>query len=169
MASVVVVCTGNAARSVIAGAVMDAHLADVDMVTAGTHVVEGLPMSWRTRNAIQGLAVDVPRHRSRQLRSEDVATADLVVGLAGEHVAYVRRTHPDAAARTGTLRRLARDLRAGPEPLDERVGELRLATLELELWEDVADPAGGELAEFEACARDIYQLLMTLAPALRSA
>jgi protein-tyrosine phosphatase len=167
MARVVVVCTGNAARSVMAGAVLDAHLAGVEVVTAGTHVVEGLPMSWRTRDAIRGLAVDVPRHRSRQLRHDDVATADLVVGLAAEHVAYVRRMHPEAASRTGTLRRLARDLRAGSEPLEERVGDLGLATVELEPWEDVADPAGGELAEFEACAHEIHRLLMELAPALR--
>jgi protein-tyrosine-phosphatase len=167
MAHLVLLCTGNAARSVMAGAVMRAHLGDVDVTTAGTHVVEGMPMSWRTRSAIQGLEVDVPRHRSRQLRDGDVGSADLVVGLAGEHVAYVRRTYPDAAARTATLRRLARDLSAGPEPLGERVAALGLGAVELEPWEDVVDPAGGELPEFEACARDIYELLIHLAPALR--
>jgi protein-tyrosine-phosphatase len=101
-----------------------------------------------------------------QLRDHHVDTADLVVGLAAEHVAYVRRVHPEAAARTGTLRRLARDLPDGPGKFSERLAALDLAGVELEEWEDVDDPAGGELPEFEACAQEIADLLRVLAPRL---
>jgi hypothetical protein len=48
----------------------------------------------------------------------------------------------------------------------ERVGALDLAAVELQPWEDVADPAGGELEDFAACARDIHELLQELAPVL---
>jgi len=81
-------------------------------------------------------------------------------------VAYVRRVHPEAAGRTATLARLARDLRPGAESLAERLAALGLADVELEPWEDVDDPAGGDLPVFESCARDIHALIGVLAPAL---
>jgi protein-tyrosine-phosphatase len=135
------------------------------------HVVEGMPMSWRTREALAGLEIAAPGHRSRQLRHSDVDAADLVVGLAGEHVAYMRRVHPEAAPRTATLKRLARDLPAvaAQGTFAERLASLDLEAVELEPWEDVVDPAGGDLPEFEACAREIHDLLAVLAPALGAA
>jgi protein-tyrosine-phosphatase len=167
---VVFLCTGNAARSVMAGAMLVAHQegehAAVRVTTAGTHVIEGQPMSWRTRDALRAVGVDPPVHRSRQLRQSDVDDADLVIGLATEHVAYVRRTHPEAAGRTATLRRLVRDLPATSVPLAERVAAMGLATVTLEPWEDIEDPAGGDLEVFEACAREVQALVRELVPRL---
>ena len=155
----------------MAGAILAVHLDDVEITTAGTHVIEGMPMSWRTREALAGLEIAAPGHRSRQLRHRDVDAADLVVGLAGEHVAYMRRVHPEASDRTATLKRLARDLpgTAGSGTFAERVASLDLANVELEPWEDVVDPAGGDLPEFQECAREIHDLLSVLAPAIGAA
>src|SRR5262249_7063129 len=109
MPHVVMLCTGNAARSVMAGALIDVDV-DVVVTTRGTHVVEGLPMSLRTRGALAALGVANHPHRSRQLTTEDLRRADLVVAMAREHVMFVRNRYREAAPRTGTLKRLARDL-----------------------------------------------------------
>lgn len=166
---VVFLCTGNAARSVMAGAIVTARAPEMPITTAGTFVIEGMPMSWRTRRALESVGVEAPVHSSRQLRAADVITADLVVALAREHVEWVRRTLPNIAWRTATLKRLVRDLPLLDGGLDTRLGELGLADADLEPWEDVHDPAGGELSVFEECAREIHDLLAELLPLLESA
>jgi protein-tyrosine-phosphatase len=50
--------------------------------------------------------------------------------------------------------------------LRSRLVPLGLDTVDLEAWEDVDDPGGGELEVFEACAREIHDLITALAPAL---
>jgi len=166
MPHVITLCTGNAARSVMAGAILAEHIPALVVSTRGTHVVEGLPMSWRTRDAIRGLGVTVDGHQSRQLADTELEDADLVIAMAREHVQYVRRLHPHAADRTGTLKRLARDLPLAPGALATRVASLRLADVELEPWEDVEDPAGGDEAVFARCAQEIQDLLVPLRPIL---
>ena len=164
MPNLVTLCTGNAARSVMAGAILAEHVPALVVSTRGTHVVEGMPMSWRTRDAIVAVGARADGHRSRQLSSADLAAADLVLAMARDHVEYVRRRHPEAAARTGTLKRLARDLPAAPGALAERVASLHLADVALEPWEDVEDPAGGDPEVFHRCAVEIHELLSTLRP-----
>ncbi len=159
-------CTGNAARSVMAGAVLREHVPGLRVSTSGTHVIEGMPMSWRTRDAIASLDLPVPDHRSRQATVQELDSADLVIALAREHVAWMRRVHPKAAPHTATLKRLSRDLPEGPASLGDRLAPMRLHEVELEPWEDVDDPAGGDIDVFVACARQIADLLHDLIPRL---
>ncbi|MFF7242692.1 hypothetical protein ACFZBU_02215 [Embleya sp. NPDC008237] len=170
MTSLLFVCTGNATRSVIAGELTRAARPEWSVATAGTFVVEGLPISWRTRSALTELGLRAPGHRSTQLTDAHVAAADLVVVQEYQHVRYIRRHHPHGAARTATLKRLVRDLpAAGPtdEPLARRLAGLDLGSVELEPdWEDVVDPGGGEVADFVACAHELAALMHDLLPRL---
>jgi protein-tyrosine-phosphatase len=135
---------------------------------AGTHSIEGLPMSQRTRQALAALDLSDGTHRSHQLLDRDVMEATLVVAFAPEHVEYVRRNHRHGAARTATIKRLARDLPGGASQLSERLSTLDLAAVELGGWEEVVDPAGHELPEFKRCAIEINDLLGEVLPRLHA-
>ena len=159
---VVVLCTGNAARSVMAGAMLEAAGVPARILTAGTHVVENQPMSIRTRQALVAAGVEAPQHRSRQLSDDHVADADLVVAMAAEHVRYVRRRHPEAAGRTATVAWLAAHLPPGPAPLADRVASLDLGAVDPDAQGDVEDPAGGDDGDYLACALQLRDLVAGL-------
>lgn len=156
---VLFVCTGNAARSVMAGVMLEASGLSVRVTTAGTHVVEHQPVSIRTRQALDAVGLHASVHRSRQLTDPILQGADLVVAMAAEHVTYVRRRHPAAADRTATLRFLAHHLPVGTAPLAARVAELGLASLDPAGQGDVADPAGGDDEDYVACATELSVLI----------
>ncbi len=167
-------CTGNAARSVMGGFMLG-FLADVegrsiDLVTAGTHALEGQPMSIRTKNAITALPEleDLPlgRHRSHQLTNLDVEWADLILCMEADHVRYVRRVHPDGAAKAAIIVEVARSLESGDRPLHDRILALELQELDLSGSAEVEDPAGGDQDAYHSCAGEIFAYCQQLVPRL---
>lgn len=168
MNAITVICTGNAVRSVMAGALLEQRAPSerIRIRTAGTLAVEGQPMSFRTRDALKTIGIVPPEHLSHQLVEADLVDATLILAMADEHVHYVRRVHPDAAPRTATIRRLCRDLATQNDPLAVRLGVLELASVSLEAWENVMDPAAGGEEDYLNCAVELDRLVDELLPRL---
>jgi hypothetical protein len=88
------------------------------------------------------------------------------VVMEADHVRFVRRQYPDAAARTATIRRLCEDLPPAPPDLGARVAGLKLADAPLSDAEDVLDPAGGDETTYAACVAQLWVLCRQLADLL---
>ena len=166
---VYMVCTGNAARSPMAAAMLRAFDAGarIDVRSAGTLTLEGHPMGARTRSALARHGLTDHAHRSRQFRTTDAAEADLVVVMEPLHLHWMRRNVPEAAPITGSLRRLARDLappQGGPadQDLAQRVRALGLGALAPEAWEEIVDPGAGTQDDFDRCSDELRLLVAEL-------
>ena len=145
---------------------MRAHYGEdppVCVLSGGTHVLPGQPMSVRTRAALERHGLRDPWHRSRQLSTQDIEHSALIVAMEPDHLRWMRRTHPEGAAKTGSLKRVARDLTPGSaDDLAMRVAQLGLAEIELEAWEEVIDPGAGQQADYDSAADEVAALVERL-------
>ncbi|MCZ7530748.1 MAG: hypothetical protein M5U31_10635 [Acidimicrobiia bacterium] len=164
--TVLFVCTGNAARSVLASTFLARGAPGLSVESAGTHAFNGMPPGHHVRTVLREHGAGAVSHRSASLHDSDLAKADVVIALATEHVRFVRTHHGAHATRTGTLRRVVRDLEPTREPLAARMERMALDQVTLEDWEDVDDPAGADLDVYRRCAREIATLTDRLAPLL---
>jgi protein-tyrosine phosphatase len=129
-----------------------------------------LPLEVNSVMAARG--IDVSGHRSRAVTAEDLATADLILGLAREHVRHAVVLLPEAWPRAFTLRELLRrgrqaGGRAPGEPLGHWLnraadGRRRADLLGGGVADDVADPVGGPLRGYQSTADLLDQLTRDL-------
>ena len=175
MNTVLLVCTANRCRSVMAEAMLSARLtargATVTVASAGLLGAGQRPPA-EVVSVLADRGMHVAGYRSRQLTAADLAGADLVLGLGREHVRHCAVLQPDAWARAFTLRELVRrGAQAGPrgpgEPLASwlaraAAGRSRRDLLGRAPQDDVADPFGGPLAGYRAAAGLLDQLTRDL-------
>ena len=158
--SVCFLCTGNSARSVMARALFASKTSKFQTTSAGTFVLEGQPMSIRTRKALAAHGLSEPDHLSCQFGQLHLQT-DLVVAMEPSHIFWIRRHFPEMASRTGTLPRLIQCLPKEGD-LKTRIATMKLGEVEIEDWEEVVDPAAGDQEIFDRCAEELESLVSQL-------
>jgi len=152
---VMTVCTGNICRSPMAEVVLRQRIAvaglgdEVVVDSSGTSDEErGNPVDARARRVL--VAHGYPAgdgHRARQVRSDDLATRDLVLAMTAAHARTLRRLRggDDVSAISERVVLLRRFDPAAPVVTDPRE-EHRL---------DIDDPWYGGPDDFEACLAQI--------------
>jgi protein-tyrosine phosphatase len=172
---ILLLCTANVCRSVMAQAMLSVRLAArgvaVPVASAGL-LGEGRPPPPEVVSVMAARGIDVTGHRSRIVTADDLAAAGLILGLTREHVRHAAVLLPASWPRAFTLRELLRrGEQAGPRPPGEPMadwltraadGRRRADLLGSHPADDVADPAGGPLRGYQATADTLDRLICDL-------
>jgi protein-tyrosine phosphatase len=175
MPSILLLCTANICRSVMAQAMLSARLAArgarADVTSAGL-LWDGQRPPEEVKRVLAARGLDVSAHRSHRVTVAELDAASLVLGLAREHLREAVVLLPDVWPRAFTLRELVRRGReAGPRPpgeplagwLARAAGDRdRRALLGRDPADDVADPYGGPLSGYQVAARQLDELTADL-------
>ncbi len=173
--TILVVCTGNIARSAMAAAMLrsrlDGQSAPVRVRSAGLVPWPGPPPA-TVIAAMRELDLDVSTHASQPLRTALVTEADLVLGMTRDHVWGVLARDTEADSRTFLIEELVRlgtdvGARGADEPLRDwaaRVAARRPSGRVVGRPEDeVADPLGESADVVRATAARLDAATTTIA------
>jgi protein-tyrosine phosphatase len=173
MDRVLVVCTANLVRSPVAEAALKAwaqraERPDVEFSSAGVAAVEGRPVPAPLVQAIRPFFLNLYPHRSRRVTRELVREATLVLAMTEAQREALQALLPSATSRVFTLCEFARLTSAVPPVSSANGGWAALVGAahrerprrpSPEAPEDVADPYGGSVKQYQACIKEIVGLV----------
>jgi protein-tyrosine phosphatase len=175
MTEILVLCTANRCRSVMAESLLSHRLAAVGLpasVSSAGLLGDGAPPPPEVLLAMAGYGLDAAAHRARALGDGELAGSDLVLAMAREHLRHAVVALPAVWPCAFTLKELVRrGQQIGPrlagEPLAGWVrrahqGRDRSALLGDSTDDDVADPTGGPLEAYALTAAELDHLLAQL-------
>jgi protein-tyrosine phosphatase len=115
--NVLVICSGNICRSPMVARylerrVHESGLRDVTVDSAGTLGIHGSPAAPPACRVMREIGLDIGRHRSKGVSREILASTDVVLGMAGDHLNLLAQRFPAGAKR----RLLLRAFENGPTP-----------------------------------------------------
>jgi protein-tyrosine phosphatase len=130
---------------------------------------DGRPAHTSSIDVLAGRGLDLTAHRTRRMTADAVRSADLVLGMAREHVREAVVLVPSAFPKVFTLKELVRRGEAlGPRRADESVaawlarahaGRRSSDLLGHSPGDDVADPIGMPRSAYERMVEELDGLL----------
>lgn len=178
--SILVVCTGNIARSPMGERLLAtalAHEASFRVTSAGTWGLVGRPMERAAALVLAEVGVDEGGFVARELSAAMVRDADLVLGATRQHRSVVLGHEPAALRRSFTLKEMARlvevvPAESGESPADragrvvEAAAKARGAVRVSPRDDDIADPYGASLHVYRQRRDEIARATSAIAAAL---
>lgn len=141
-------------------------------VSSAGRLWEGAPATSESLAALAALGLDASAHRSRVLTPAMAGAADLVLGLAREHVRHAVALDAGLWPRTFTLKELVRrgeavGARSPGQPFDEWLAKVHAGRDRADLLggsrdDDVADPYGHGAPVFHRTAAELDELTARL-------
>lgn len=139
------VCTGNTCRSPMAEAIFN-KLASPDMraSSAGVGAFPGGRASAYSIRVLEDLGLDISNHQARQVTDEILQEADLIITMSKSHKRLIDYNFPDHSKKVYNFYQLVD-------------GSL----------DDVADPFGASILQYERTRDEIYGLVKGLIEKLK--
>lgn len=142
---VIVLCYGNICRSPFAARLLAQRRPGLIVRSAGLEAREGKAAHPLAVQTAAPFDIDLSGHAAHRLGADDVAWADLLLGMEGWHRSEVARRWPDA---TTKLHLLGDFLDTGPFAIDDPFGEPE-AVFE-RVFARIAEATGALAQTFEA-------------------
>lgn len=142
MPGILFVCTANICRSPMAAGIFDELIQDrADgeewrVESAGTWGLDGEEASLGSQTVMSEMGIDISGHRSRQVTSELLTPFDLILTMESGHKEALKVEFPEISDRVYMLSEMTHET------------------------EDIPDPIGGPITEYEATAQLIESYLL---------
>jgi len=185
VARLMVVCTGNIARSPLGMAMLDREAArrlgddaPIQVTSSGVQGLQGEPAEVQSQRLAEERGLTLVQHRGSVTASDDVLSQDLVLTMTEAQRGRIVRKAPKAAWTTFTVKELAR-LTAALKPIDtdlpprERIRAIVKLANGARAYverpagpEDIEDPYMREDGVYDRIGRELDEAMRSIAPQL---